>query len=125
MAARPSTQAKQEAWDSILNDDTLPNAIQTAIIGGFADADQLDLLRPYVPAYFSAIADVWEQRTNETAQNIVLGLFPVLIAEQSTVDAADAWLDGNQDAVPALRRLVVESRDAVARALRAQAVDGS
>ena len=123
MAARPSAQAKQEAWDSILNDDTLPNAIQTAVIGGFADADQLDLLRPYVPAYFSAIEDVWAQRTNETAQNIVLGLFPVLLAEQATVDAADEWLDGNRDATPALRRLVAESRDSVARALRAQAFD--
>jgi aminopeptidase N len=66
---------------------------------------------------------VWADRTNETAQNIVIGLFPTLIAEQSTVDAADAWLAANGDAVPALRRLVLESRDGVARALRAQARD--
>ena len=51
------------------------------------------------------------------------GLFPTLIAEQSTVDAADGWLVGNTDAVPALRRLVLEARDGVARALRAQAKD--
>ena len=57
------------------------------------------------------------------AQNIVIGLFPTLLAEQATVDAADAWLQAHQDAAPALRRLVVESRDGVARALRAQARD--
>ena len=124
-AARPTGQAKQEAWDSVFHDDELPNAIQTAVIGGFAQPDQLELLRPFVPAYFEVLIDVWEQRTNETAQNIVIGLFPTLLAEQATVDAADAWLDDHPEAVPALRRLVAESRDGVARALRAQARDGS
>ncbi len=122
-AARPTAQAKQEAWDAVLTDDDLPNAIQTAMIGGFADIDQLDLMRPFVPAYFAALNDVWSQKTNETAQNIVIGLFPTLLAEQATVDAADAWLDSNPDAVGSLRRLVVECRDGVARALRAQAAD--
>jgi aminopeptidase N len=55
----------------------------------------------------------------------VIGFFPTLLAEQSTVDAADAWLAANADAVPALRRLVIESRDGVARALRAQLKDAA
>ena len=55
----------------------------------------------------------------------MIGLFPTLLAEPATVDAADAWLAGHADAVPALRRLVSESRDGVARALRAQARDAS
>jgi aminopeptidase N len=122
-AARPTAAAKQEAWDAVLTDEDLPNAIQTAIIGGFADADRPDLMRPFVPAYFAMLGDVWAQRTNETAQNIVIGLFPALLAEQATVDAADEWLAANPDAVGSLRRLVVESRDGVARALRAQKAD--
>ena len=122
-AALPSAAAKQRAWSAVVESDDLPNALQTAVIGGFADADHLDLIRPFVPRYFAALVDVWEQRTNETAQNIVIGLFPTLLTEQSTVDAADAWLAGHQDAAPALRRLVGESRDGVARALRAQACD--
>jgi len=125
MAARPTEGAKREAWDSVMDDDELPNAIQTAVIGGFASVDQLDLLRPYLPTYFAAIREIWAQRTNETAQNIVIGLFPTLLTEQATVDAADAWLQDNDDAVAALRRLVVEARDAVARALRAQARDAA
>jgi aminopeptidase N len=123
LAARPSDEAKSEAWESVMADDELPNAVLGAVIGGFMQADQIDLLRPYVPRYFDALNDVWATRTNETAQNIVVGLFPVLLAEQSTLDAADAWLTANDDAVPALRRLVIESRDGVARALRAQARD--
>ncbi|HEX6937056.1 MAG TPA: aminopeptidase N, partial [Actinomycetes bacterium] len=123
LAARPRADAKAEAWSSVMDDDGLPNAIQTAVIGGFAQEGQRELLRPYVDKYFSALTDVWAQRTNETAQNIVIGFFPTLLAEQSTVDAADAWLREHSDAVPALRRLVIESRDGVARALRAQARD--
>jgi aminopeptidase N len=106
-----------------MDDDALPNAVQTAVIGGFAQAGQTDLLRPYVPAYFDALTSVWAERTNETAQNIVIGLFPTLLPEADTLAAADRWLDGHRDAVPALRRLVVEARDGVARALRAQARD--
>ncbi|MGH8971055.1 MAG: M1 family metallopeptidase, partial [Actinomycetes bacterium] len=122
LAARPREEAKREAWASVLDDD-LPNAIQTAVIGGFAQAGQLHLLRPFVSPYFDSLTTVWAERTNETAQNIVVGLFPTLLAEQATVDAADAWLEGHRDAAPSLRRLVLESRDGVARALRAQARD--
>jgi aminopeptidase N len=123
VAAQPRPEAKQAAWDSVMDDDSLPNAIQTATVGGFAQPGQEDLLRPFVAPYFERLREIWTERTNETAQNIVIGLFPTLIAEQSTVDAADAWLADNADAVPALRRLVLESRDGVARALRAQARD--
>jgi aminopeptidase N len=125
LAARPTAEAKQEAWSSVLDDDDLPNAVQTAIIGGFANASQLDLLRPYVAPYFDSIRSVWADRTNDTAQNIIIGLFPTLLAEPPTLDAADAWLAANTDAVPALRRLVIEARDGVARALRAQAKDAA
>jgi aminopeptidase N len=125
LAARPSGDAKAEAWASVMDDDELPNSIQTAVIGGFQQVGQLELLRSFVNPYFAALTDVWETRTNETAQSIVIGFFPTLLAEQSTVDAADAWLAGHTDAVPALRRLVIESRDGVARALRAQQKDAT
>jgi aminopeptidase N len=123
LAARPTAQAKDEAWSSVVDSDDLPNALQVAVIGGFAKIDQLDLLRPFVDRYFAALPAIWSERTNETAQNLVIGLFPTLLAEQSTVDAADVWLDGHRDAAPALRRLVLEARDGLARALRAQARD--
>ena len=93
------------------------------MIGGFSQAASSTCSAPYVSPYFDSPAGVWEERTNETAQNVVIGLFPTLLAEQETVDAADAWLAEHRDAPPALRRLVGESRDGVARALRAQPYD--
>ncbi|MDQ1668704.1 MAG: aminopeptidase [Actinomycetota bacterium] len=123
LAARPRPEAKEEAWASVMDGDDLPNSIQTSIIGGFSRPGQEELLRPFVGRYFDSLTKVWSERTNETAQNIVIGLFPALLAEQPTVDAADAWLASHEDAVPALRRLVIEARDGVARSLRAQARD--
>ena len=123
LAARPRAEAKEEAWSSVMDNDDLPNSIQTAVIGGFAVDGQQELLRPYVERYFASLTDVWAGRTNETAQSIVIGLFPTLLAEQSTVDSADAWLDAHRAAAPALRRLAVEARDGVARSLNAQAFD--
>ncbi|MDP9418297.1 MAG: aminopeptidase N, partial [Actinomycetota bacterium] len=106
-AARPTLAAKEEAWAAVVDRDELPNALQTATIGGFADADQRELLRPFVDRYFAAIERVWAKRTNETAQNVVVGLYPTLLAEQSVVDRTDEWL-ASATPPPALRRLVVE-----------------
>ncbi|MDI2127349.1 aminopeptidase N [Yinghuangia seranimata] len=122
VAARPTREAKDEAWASVVESDALPNATQAAVIGGFVQPGQRDLLAEYTDRYFAAIAGVWENRTNEIAQQIVMGLYPSIQVSQDTLDRTDAWLTA-ADPVPALRRLVVESRDGVARALRAQAKD--
>jgi aminopeptidase N len=53
------------------------------------------------------------------AQQIAVGLFPALLVEPETLELTDAYLR-EQAPVPPLRRLLTESRDAMARALRAQ-----
>jgi aminopeptidase N len=57
--------------------------------------------------------------------DVVRGLFPALQQSRATLDATDAWLAAHEDAAPALRRLVLESRDDLARALRAQECDAA
>jgi aminopeptidase N len=51
-----------------------------------------------------------------------VGLYPGYVIEQGTLDATDAFL-GEKQPVPALRRVVVEQADGVARCLRGQAKD--
>ncbi|KRV46360.1 aminopeptidase [Wenjunlia vitaminophila] len=121
-AALPTAQAKDEVWAAVVEREELPNALQEAAIAGFVQTDQRDLLAPYAARYFEAVRGVWDTRSPEMAQQVVIGLFPTLQVSQQTLDATDAWLESAQP-VPALRRLVVEARDGVARALRAQAVD--
>ncbi|SHK97598.1 aminopeptidase N [Actinacidiphila paucisporea] len=123
-AARPTEAAKAEVWATVVEADTLPNAMQEAVIGGFVQTDQRDLLAPYSERYFAAIKQVWADRSNEMGQQIVVGLFPTLQVSQATLDATDAWL-ASTEPVPALRRLVVEARAGVERALRAQAADAA
>ncbi len=122
-AAVPSAEAKAGAWAKVVDADLLPNAMQTATIGGFQQADQLDLLRPYAARFFTQVPDVWASRTTEMASNITVGLFPALLVEQQTADLAEAFLQANPDLNPAARRLVAEGRDGVLRAMRARACD--
>ncbi|WP_310727596.1 aminopeptidase N [Streptomyces sp. N2A] len=123
-AARPTAEAKAEAWASVVESDKLPNAVQEAVIGGFVQTDQRELLAPYTMKYFAAVKEIWEARSHEMAQQIAVGLYPSLHVSQETLDATDAWLDAAGPS-PALRRLVTESRAGVERALKAQAADAA
>jgi aminopeptidase N len=123
-ALQPTAEAKAEAWRLAVEDDSLPNAMQEAYIAGFAHPTQGELVTPYVERYFAEVRDVWDRRTSELAQNVVVGLFPdwTSTIDERTVAAADAFL-ADPDVPPALRRLVGEGRSDVLRALRARAAD--
>jgi len=122
-ALRPTEEAKAEAWRLATEDDELPNAMNEAVIAGFFHPAQAELTAPYVQPYFAVIPDVWERRTSEPAQNVVVGLFPGL-ASTEVIDRAEAFLADPANP-PALRRLVAEGRDDALRALRAQARDAA
>jgi aminopeptidase N len=121
LALRPTAEAKQEAWQRAVNDDELPNAINEAIIAGFSHPGQKELIASYAEKYFEDVARVWERRSSERAQSVVLGLFPAWRVDHSTVASADAFLA--EERPPALRRLVSEGRAGIVRALAAREFD--
>ncbi|MFJ3618276.1 aminopeptidase N [Streptomyces iakyrus] len=123
-AARPTEEAKAEAWASVVDSDKLPNAVQEAVIGGFVQTDQREVLAPYADRYFEVVKDIWESRSHEMAQQIAVGLYPAVQVSQETLDKTDAWL-ASAEPNAALRRLVSESRAGVERALRAQRADAA
>ncbi|MFN2539983.1 MAG: aminopeptidase N [Mycobacteriales bacterium] len=123
-AARPTPEAKAQAWASVVQADDLPNAVQAAVISGFVNAEQSQLLEPYVEPYFEAVGRIWATRTVEMAQNLVVGLYPTLLVSPAVVERTDAYLAGS-DVPPALARLLLEGRDGVNRALRARARDAA
>jgi aminopeptidase N len=123
-AARPQAAVKEAAWQEVIEDDTLANITARSIIGGFVRPGQQDLLTPFREKYFTAIAGVWERRSSEVAQTVVIGLYPSWDVSQASLDAADAFL-ASPDVPPPLRRLVLEGRAGVERALRARAFDAS
>jgi aminopeptidase N len=123
-AGRPTPEAKQRAWQLAVERDDLPNAVQSAVIGGFAQPEQQDLLRSFVEPYFDVVGEVWRTRTGEMAQNVAVGLYPGHVVDQSVVDRTDTYLQ-EADPPPALRRLLLEGRDGIVRALRARACDAA
>jgi aminopeptidase N len=125
LAARPSPSVKAQAWVAVVESNALSNALVEATISGFDQPGHRDLLAPYSAKYFAAIERVWAERSIEIGMAIVQGLFPRYQDRQETVDAADGWLNAHTEAPPALRRLVSEARDDLARALRAQRCDAA
>lgn len=124
VAARPQVTVKNAAWQRVIEDDTLANITTRAIVGGFVQPGQADLLARFRDLYFASIPGVWERRSSEVAQTVVIGLYPSWDISQGGLDAADAFLSG-PDVPPALHRLVLEGRAGVERALRARAFDVS
>ncbi len=126
-AARPRADVKHAAWREVIEDDTLPNITARAIIGGFVHPGQgpqhqAELLTPYTKQYFDAISGVWERRSSEVAQTVVVGLYPSWDVSADALQAAD-WFLGGLHVPPPLRRLVLEGRAGVERALKARAFD--
>ncbi|OIU87732.1 aminopeptidase N [Microbacterium sp. AR7-10] len=121
LASRPDASTRAAAWEAAWDDLSLSNDHLDATIAGFRAGGRRDLIAGFDAQYFERIRGVWAERSIELAQRLVLGLFP---ATDST-DAVDAWLEQNADAPGALRRLVIESRDDLARDLRVRAAQPS
>jgi aminopeptidase N len=120
-AAIPEAAAKETAWQAIIS-GTLPNATFRATLNGFADPDQETLLAPFTTRYFEVVGDVWRDWGSDMAQWFTSNAYPLTQISEHTVALTDAYIEEN-DPPAALRRLLLESRDAVQRALRCQARD--
>jgi aminopeptidase N len=122
--ARPQAAVKEAAWTSATEDDTLANATTRSIIAGFAQPGQGELLKPFGERYFAAIPGIWDRRSSEVAQTVVVGLYPSWDISDDGIAAADAFL-ADAELPPALRRLVSEGRAGIERSLRARRFDGA
>jgi aminopeptidase N len=120
-AAIPDPGNKQRTWDEIVA-GRLPNAVFRATLSGFADPDQGELTGPYRGPFFDALNDVWVNWSSDMAKRFVLIGYTICPNEPSTIEVTDAYIKQNQPAA-ALRRLLIEGRDDVARALRCRERD--
>ncbi len=123
-AARPQPAVKERAWAQVTEDDTLANITGRSIIAGFVAPGQAELLKSFSSRYFAAIRGVWERRSSEVAQTVVIGLYPGSDISEEGVAAADEFLAAPESELPpALRRLVLEGQAGVKRSLRARRFD--
>ncbi|WP_166821947.1 aminopeptidase N [Brevibacterium limosum] len=117
-AALPLPIVKIRAWEAIREAGALSNDVLSAIIAGFIAPSALPLIEEYVDEYFDGLLGFWTDNSIEIARRLVLGLYPRWsVDEEAVVEKTDAWLAANIDAPAALRRLVIERRDDLARAI--------
>ena len=122
-AAIPTSVAKERAFKSV-TEDVLSNTIHSYTCRGFNVAMQSELLTPFIDQYFSMLIDLWNTKGYEIAETTATLLFPGFNVSESTLAKTQNWLDvTGKDAPGALRRVIIEGRDALARSLRAQKKD--
>jgi aminopeptidase N len=120
-AIRPLAAAKAEAWRRAAVDPDTPNETRRQIAAAFQVHGQEEVLEPYVDAYLSMAETIVDELGVWIGQVALIYLFPLANPSTDTLAKIDAWLAA--DAAPAVaRRYVMEGRDDLARALRAQAV---
>ncbi|GAA3724791.1 aminopeptidase N [Salinactinospora qingdaonensis] len=122
-AALPTPEAKARTWDRLASAD-MANAEFRATLLGFTEPAHSELLRPYVDKYFGLLGEAWNKWTSEFAQGFAELAYPRYLTEEATVRRTDAYIEAEQPA-PALRRLLLEGRADVERALRAQEKDAA
>jgi aminopeptidase N len=122
-AAIPTAQAKEKAFASVTKEN-LSNTIHAYTCRGFNVALQSELVAPFVDRYFAILIELWNTKGYEIAETTATMLFPGFVVTEETLSKAQNWLDvTGKDAPNALRRVITEGRDALARSLRAQKKD--
>jgi len=94
------------------------------IMTGFQQYGQEALLGPFGGRFFEALPNVWETKDLPDALAFARRMYPHLVNGPETVERTDRYLAA--DSVPApIRRLLLEGKDGVERALRARAFDAA
>jgi aminopeptidase N len=122
-AALPDVESKLASWDALVVKTDAPNTIVRSAGLGFTHPATVEALREFVTPYFDMLLPVWESRTYQIAQYLIVGLYPAPLADVALRDATRAWLAAHTDAPAALRRLVTENLAGVERALSVQERD--
>jgi aminopeptidase N len=85
---------------------------------------QRELLAAWIDPYFENLLEMWGKKSYDISSSYVELCFPALQISQAVVDKTNNWLaNEGKEAAAGLKRLLGESRDAMVRALAAQAKD--
>jgi aminopeptidase N len=123
-AALPTPEAKGAAWRLVVEDASQSMAMLDDVMGGFVRFGQEKLLAPFTERFFDDLPKVWANRDLEVSLSFGRGLYPHLAVDSPTVERTDAYLS-NGDVPGPVRRLLLEGRDGILRALRAREKDRS
>jgi aminopeptidase N len=121
-ASIPTSAAKNAAWKTIYEDEEISNEVLSAMVAGFMNLDQVELLSDFAEPYFESLPKIWKERSNEIAQTITTGLFPANQVTTEMIERTNRFLAEVEVPYGCVRQVSM-GRDALVRALNAQAAD--
>ena len=121
-ALMPSAENKAKVWNELTTTE-LSNHIQRHMLIGVNRPIQQDVWAPYVDKYFDTVRKIWDNNSYEIGKQFADLAFPRFAPSNETLAKAEKWIESNKDATDGLTRSVKEGRDALVRALKAQAAD--
>ena len=120
-AAIPDAEHKAEAWRLLTETELGPEAV-TGLADGFGIGEQAELTRGYADAYFEVLPKLWAERPEQMRTLLAARLFPQSAASEELIGQLDAFLAA-EPRDNALRRVLIEARDGVERALRSRSLE--
>lgn len=123
-AALPTPASKLATWNLLTQTHELSNVLVDSASLGFVRVQNPELLAPFVDEYFENAVRIWQQYTFKIAEYLIENLYPLPLASQVLADKTQEWISNPEiKAIPALRRIFVEAKSNVDRALQAQQRD--
>ncbi|WP_329032679.1 aminopeptidase N [Streptomyces sp. NBC_01725] len=116
-AALPDGDAKAAAWERLFLTDDLSNHLFTATAQGFWQPEQTDLVRKYVPRFYTDAVELAERRGPAIAESAGRHAFPVHAVDPESLRLGEEYLSA-PGILPALRRKLTDQLDDLRRALR-------
>ena len=116
LAGMPDAAVKERTWLALTGGEAT-NAQARAMGRAFWQSDQDALLEPYVDRYVAEVTDLWERSSAQLAGSLAQHLLPSTLVRPDVLARLDALL-GRDELPVGLRRVVLESRDDLARAVR-------
>jgi aminopeptidase N len=120
-AAIPDAEHKAEAWRLLTETELGPEGV-LSLTDGFGLGEHAELTKGYVDAYFEALPRLWAERPEQMRNLLASRLFPQTAASQELIRRVDEFLEA-EPRDNALRRVLIEARDGVERALRSRALE--
>jgi aminopeptidase N len=119
--ARPDADAKEEVWQAVLVDRTVPMGLQMSSVAGlFWRPTQAALLKPFTERYLDQVTGLTGGGMLSLG-SIMRSMFPTAVADQEFLDHAHQ-IAARTDIHPAVRSTLLTGADTVARILAARRV---
>ena len=132
-SARPTAEAKAQAWALAVDGNDVPNETQRQICAAFWQPGQEEALAGYLDKYLKAAEEIststgiWAQKSSIFRQNVLVLLFPDIADDAAKIGRLQGWLAAGVTEAGAplgdmVKHIVAERLDGADRAHRCQGV---